>query len=136
MDLWYQFHFSFSIKTERGYMCEILKHLNEGYREMLQLKFVQFQQNNGSLNSFFSYATFVFALFFWIHSLMIFLHCLLPHFLFTEFSHVVLYFGFLCLEAVKNPLPIVFQNGFKFNYLFYSFPHTADFNDKDIQEII
>ena len=46
------------------------------------------------------------------------------------------YFGFLCLEAVKNPLPIVFQNGFKFNYLFYSFPHTADFNDKDIQEMI
>ena len=67
---------------------------------------------------------------------MIFLHCLLPHFLFTEFSHVVLYFGFLCLEAVKNPLPIVFQNGFKFNYLFNSFPHTADFNHKDIQEII
>ena len=46
------------------------------------------------------------------------------------------YFGFLCLEAVKNPLPIVFRNGFKFNYLFYSFPHTADFNHKDIQEII
>lgn len=46
------------------------------------------------------------------------------------------YFGFLCLEAVKNPLPFVFQNGSKFNYLFNSFPHTADFSHKDIQEII
>ena len=59
---------------------------------------------------------------------MLFLHFLLPHFLFTEFSHVVLLFWL--------SLPIVFQNGFKFNYLFNSFPHTADFNHKDIQEII
>ena len=46
-------------------MCEILKHLNEGYREMRQLKFVQFSTKmNGSLNSFFSYVTFGFAFFF------------------------------------------------------------------------
>ena len=110
-------------------MCEILKTPHWGLPRNAPTFFFY----SGSLNSFlsdmlhlalpFSFE-FTYSLFFYIF------------FLRTSFLLNSTTSSFILAFFVWKQLKILFRTGLSFDYLFNSFPHTVDFNHKDIQEII